>query len=105
MAMKMKKTSMKGMLYLFVILVVLLPIAALLFKSIFGISITERFSNMVVPNIPSEFGMKQFGSKMLPCRSPDGRSSCPEGTFCDSNSNSCTSVTVKGSVNVPGYFA
>jgi hypothetical protein len=105
MAMKMKKTSMKGMLYLFIILVALLPIAALMFKSIFGISVTETFTNMVVPNIPSEFGMKQFGSKMLPCRSPDGRSSCPEGTFCDSNANSCTSITVKGSTNVSGYFA
>jgi hypothetical protein len=104
MAMKMKK-SMKGMLYLFIMLVVVLPITAIIFKYIFGISVTESFTNIVVPNIPSQFGMSNFGSKMLPCRSPDGRSSCPEGTFCDSNTKSCSSVTVKGSANVPGYFA
>jgi hypothetical protein len=110
---RVKSGSMKGMIYLFMILVIGLPVALYLIKQIFGISLEgfagagapNRFADSVnVPSVPTEYKMKEFGSKFLPCRSPDGSSSCPEGTFCNSLKSECTPVSVKGFGNVTGYY-
>jgi len=104
MARSMKKGGMKNLLIVFAFVMILVPLALMLMKSLFGISL-EAFEDVKVPSIPSEYQQKRFGSNMLACRSPDGQSSCPEGTFCDNSSSSCKSITVKGSGNVTGYFS
>jgi hypothetical protein len=126
---RVKSGSMKGMIYLFMVLVIGLPIALYLIKQIFGISLegfacknagyprdyynhregftgapTNFSSSLSVPSIPEKYKMKEFGSKFLSCRSPDGSSSCPEGTFCNSLKSECTPVSVKGFGNVTGYY-
>ncbi len=98
---RVKSGSMKGMVYLFMVLVIGLPIVLYLIKQLLGISL-EGYVD--VPAIPEQFKMKEFGSKFLSCRSPDGSSSCPEGTFCNSLKSECTPVSVKGFGNVTGYY-
>lgn len=125
MARSMKKGGMKNLLIVFAFVMILVPLAIMLMKSLFGITLGEGFASIKggayprqgftnlgegfedvkVPSIPSEYQQKRFGSNMLACRSPDGQSSCPEGTFCDNSSSSCKSITVKGTSNVVGYFS
>ena len=104
MARSIKKGGMKNILIVFAFVMIIVPLAIMLMKSLFGITL-ESFEDVQVPSIPLEYQNKRFGSNMLACRSPDGQSSCPEGTFCDNASSSCKSITVKGSSNVVGYFS
>ena len=105
MARSMKKGGMKNLLIVFAFVMILVPLALMLMKSLFGITLEGFSGDVNVPSIPSEYQQKRFGSNMLACRSPDGQSSCPEGTFCDNSSSSCKSITVKGSSDVVGYFS
>ncbi len=104
MARSMKNSGMKNLLIVFAFVMIIIPLALMLMKTIFGITL-ESFEDVKVPSIPSEYKQKRFGSNMLACRSPDGQSSCPEGTFCENSSSSCKSITVKGSSDVVGYFS
>jgi hypothetical protein len=142
----MKNSGMKNLLIVFAFVMIIIPLALMLMKTIFGITLgtsegfsgiknatypsiglknqyegfastgcgaypsgqltgREGFEDVKVPSIPLEYKQKRFGSNMLPCRSPDGQSSCPEGTFCENSSSSCQSITVKGSSDVVGYFS
>jgi len=120
MARSMKNSGMKNLLIVFAFVMIIIPLALMLMKTIFGITLGEGFTStgcgayprhgegfedVKVPSIPSEYKQKRFGSNMLACRSPDGQSSCPEGTFCENSSSSCKSITVKGSSDVVGYFS